>query len=79
MKTIRPLIHVRIRVAAGLAAVGLIPVATTAAAPDTTNPALPVSDWTTLGDPKEGPPGHYQFTELQATNFRQRFNSVRSP
>jgi hypothetical protein len=44
-----------------------------------TSPALPVSNWTTLGDPTEGPPGQFYFTDSQATNTPHRFYRVRSP
>jgi alpha-tubulin suppressor-like RCC1 family protein len=44
-----------------------------------TNPALPLSNWTTLGDPTEGPPGQFQFTDLQASDTPRRFYRVRSP
>ena len=44
-----------------------------------TNVTLPLSNWTVLGSPVEGPAGQYQFTDTQATNSRQRFYSVKSP
>jgi alpha-tubulin suppressor-like RCC1 family protein len=44
-----------------------------------TSPALPISNWTTLGDPTEGPPGQFYFTDSQATNTSRRFYRVRSP
>jgi len=45
----------------------------------TTNLSLPLTNWTVLGAPVEGPPGHYQFTDPQATNSPTRFYRVRSP
>ena len=45
----------------------------------TTNPALPLSYWTTLGDAKEVSLGQFQFTDLQATNNAHLFYRVRSP
>jgi alpha-tubulin suppressor-like RCC1 family protein len=44
-----------------------------------TNPALPLSNWVTLGDATEVSPGLFQFTDPQATNTPQRFYRVRSP
>jgi len=44
-----------------------------------TNPELPLSNWTVLGSPSEISAGQFQFTDLQATNNRQRFYRVRSP
>ena len=44
----------------------------------TTNAALPASNWDVLGAVTEGPPGQFQFTDLQ-TNNPQRFYRVRSP
>ena len=44
-----------------------------------TNPLLPGSNWTTLGDPAEGPPGQYAFTGPYVTNSPQLFYRVRSP
>jgi hypothetical protein len=44
----------------------------------TTNPALPLSNWTTLGIATELSPGQYQFTDLQASNSPRRFYRVRS-
>jgi hypothetical protein len=43
-----------------------------------TNPALPVADWTVLGQPAESSPGVFQFTGLSQTNSQQ-FYQVRSP
>jgi 6,7-dimethyl-8-ribityllumazine synthase len=45
----------------------------------TTNLALPASNWTVLGATVEGPAGHYQFTDPQATNSTTRYYRVRSP
>jgi hypothetical protein len=39
----------------------------------TTNLNLPLTDWTVLGGVTEVSPGQYQFTDLAATNFPQRF------
>ena len=44
-----------------------------------TNPALPLSTWTSLTGLTELFPGHYQFTEPQATNSPRRFYRLRSP
>jgi hypothetical protein len=44
-----------------------------------TNIELPLSNWTVLGTPVEGPAGQYQFTDQQATNTPIRFYRVRSP
>ena len=44
-----------------------------------TNPALPMNNWATLGDATEVSPGLFQFTDPQATNSPQRFYRVRSP
>jgi Kelch motif len=45
----------------------------------TTNPALPLSNWTTLGGATEDSPGQFQFTDPQATNSPQRFYRLREP
>ena len=45
----------------------------------TTNPALPLSNWTPLDGLTEVTPGQFQFTDAQATNSPQRFYRVRSP
>jgi hypothetical protein len=45
----------------------------------TTNPALPLSNWTALGGVTEVAPGQFQFTDPQATNTPRRFYRVRSP
>ena len=42
------------------------------------NPALPMANWTVLGTATEISPGQYQFTDLQATNS-QCFYRIRSP
>jgi hypothetical protein len=44
-----------------------------------TNVALPLTNWSVLGVPIEGPLGQYQFTDPQATNSARRFYRVRSP
>jgi hypothetical protein len=44
-----------------------------------TNIALPLSNWTSLGEVTETAPGQYQFTDLQHTNDPKRFHSVRQP
>jgi len=45
----------------------------------TTNLALPLADWTILTPAIQGAPGQYQFTDLAATNYPQRFYGVVSP
>ena len=42
------------------------------------NPGIPVDNWTSLGLAAEISPGHYQFTDATA-NSPQRFYRVRSP
>jgi hypothetical protein len=44
-----------------------------------TNPALPLANWTSVGGLTEVAPGQFQFTDPQATNNPQRFYRVRSP
>jgi hypothetical protein len=44
-----------------------------------TNPALPLSNWTALGGALEVLPGQFQFTDPQATNTPRRFYRLRSP
>jgi hypothetical protein len=44
-----------------------------------TDPALPLSNWTTLGDATEVSPGQFRFTDPQAISRPQRFYRVRSP
>ncbi|MCX6875254.1 MAG: hypothetical protein NTW21_15820 [Verrucomicrobia bacterium] len=41
--------------------------------------ALPIADWTELGNATETSPGHFQFTDPDAVNYPQRFYRVRSP
>jgi hypothetical protein len=45
----------------------------------TTNLALALSNWTTLGAPAELASGHFQFTDPQATNHSAAFYGVKSP
>jgi hypothetical protein len=45
----------------------------------TTNLLLPLTNWTVLGTLTDSPPGHFQFTDPQATNRPLRFYRVRSP
>jgi Kelch motif/Galactose oxidase, central domain len=45
----------------------------------TTNPALPLSNWTTLRIATELSPGQYQFTDPQASSSPRRFYRIRSP
>ena len=45
----------------------------------TTNLSLSLSNWTVLGTVTDSPPGQFQFTDPQATNYPQRFYRVRSP
>jgi WD40 repeat protein len=45
----------------------------------TTNLSLPLNQWTLLGGVTEISSGQFQFTDLQATNYPQRFYRVRSP
>jgi hypothetical protein len=44
-----------------------------------TNLTLPLSNWTVLSAITDSPPGHYQFSDPQATNNPLRFYRVRSP
>jgi len=44
-----------------------------------TNIADPLNTWSNLGLAVEAPPGTFQFTDLQATNFPQRFYRVQGP
>jgi hypothetical protein len=44
-----------------------------------TNLALPLSNWSVLSSPVEGPAGSYQFTDPQTTNNARRFYRVRWP
>ena len=45
----------------------------------TTNVALPLSEWTPIGNATQNPPGKYQFTDPGATNYPQCFYQVVSP
>jgi hypothetical protein len=45
----------------------------------TTNVTLPLSNWMTLGGVTETSPGHFQFTDPQATNEPRRYYRVRWP
>jgi hypothetical protein len=45
----------------------------------TTNPALPLINWTALGGVTEVAAGQFQFTDPQATNTVQRFYRLLSP
>ena len=45
----------------------------------TMNPALPLSNWTTLGDATEVSPGQFQLTDPPATNAPQIAYRVCSP
>jgi len=45
----------------------------------TTDLSQPVTNWTALGGVMQIAPGQFQFTDPQATNYPQRFYSVRSP
>jgi hypothetical protein len=44
-----------------------------------TNPALPLSSWTVLGGVTEVSPGQFEFADMQAPTYPQRFYRVRSP
>ena len=44
-----------------------------------TNAGLPIDNWTILGVVAEISPGHFRFSDLQATNYAQRFYRVSSP
>ena len=44
-----------------------------------TNITLPLLQWQNLGQPAEGPSGVYQFNDLQATNYPQRFYILTQP
>ena len=43
------------------------------------NSALPLSNWRTVGSATEASPGQYQFTDPQASGNPQCFYRVRSP
>ena len=45
----------------------------------TTNLMLPLSNWSVLSSPVEGPAGQYQLSDPQATNNVRRFYRVRWP
>ncbi|HWX20702.1 MAG TPA: hypothetical protein VN578_12455 [Candidatus Binatia bacterium] len=47
-------------------------------ASSTTNLSTPFTNWTRLGFVPEVSPGHFQFSDVQPTNDRQRFYRVRS-
>jgi len=49
---------------------------TVLAAPDV---SLPLSNWTVVGSITDNPAGFFQFIDLDATNFPQRFYQMRSP
>ncbi len=44
-----------------------------------TNVAAPLNTWSNLGAPTEAPAGTFTFTDLQATNYPQRFYRVTMP
>jgi hypothetical protein len=44
-----------------------------------TNVAALLNTWSNLGAPVESPAGTFQFTDLQATNYPQRFYRVTTP
>jgi hypothetical protein len=44
-----------------------------------TNVTAPLNTWSNLGAPVESPAGTFQFTDLQATNYPQRFYRVSMP
>jgi len=44
-----------------------------------TTAMLPVTNWTLLGPATESPPGQFQFTDPQTTNYLERFYRVRWP
>jgi hypothetical protein len=44
-----------------------------------TNVAAPLNTWVNLGPAVEAPPGMFQFTDPQSTNYPQRFYQVRTP
>lgn len=44
-----------------------------------TNPTLPLSNWSVLGGVTEAPAGQFQFTDPQAANLPQRYYRFRSP
>jgi hypothetical protein len=56
-----------------------LPGGVTCTALATTNPAVPLADWSELGGVTEVSPGQFQFTDAAATNLPQRFYRLRSP
>ena len=44
-----------------------------------TNISLSLSNWTNLGAVTDSPPGQFQFTDPQGSNYPQRFYRVSSP
>ena len=44
-----------------------------------TNFSQPVANWTVLGGPAEVTPGHYQFSDPQASNYTKRFYAISPP
>jgi hypothetical protein len=44
-----------------------------------TNAAAPLNTWSNLGPAVEAAPGTFQFTDLQAPNYPQRFYRVKGP
>jgi hypothetical protein len=44
-----------------------------------TNLALPLTNWTSLGSVTDSPPGQFQFTDPRATNGNSNFYRVQSP
>jgi hypothetical protein len=44
-----------------------------------TNVAAPLNMWSNLGPALEAPPGTFQFTDPQATNYPRRFYRMQGP
>ena len=44
-----------------------------------TNVSQPLRNWTVLGGPTEVSPGHYQFSDPQASNYMKRFYAISPP
>jgi len=44
-----------------------------------TNFSQPLRNWTVLGGPAEVSPGHYQFSDPQASNYTKRFYAISPP
>jgi len=44
-----------------------------------TNVAAPLNTWSNLGPAVEAPPGTFQFTDPEATNYMQRYYRVQGP